>query len=70
MARVNWRAEEPAYKRIGTRKKLNTDFPVENKVQRIGPHQWQVLFLLCDGAWDKMQIYNSRKAAYQAAGII
>ena len=70
MSRVNWRDEQPAYKQIGTRKVMNTDFSVDNKVMRIGPHQWQVLFLLCNGAWDRMQVYNSRRAAYEAAGIL
>lgn len=54
------------YFTTGKRTILNTDWPVENKVEKCG-RKWLVTFGICNGSASSTAIYNTKGEALAAA---
>ena len=58
---------EPIYFTTGKRTILNTDWPVENKVEKRG-RKWLVTFGICNGIASSSQLFGTKSEAVLAAG--
>jgi hypothetical protein len=58
---------EPIYIQTGTRKIMNTDWPVENKVEKVG-RKWRVTWGICNGTASGSSDYATKAEAMRAVG--
>lgn len=57
------------YYPVGVRKILGTDWAINNKVERLGPHKWLVTFAICNGTSAGSKEYRTKREALMVAGI-
>ncbi len=57
---------EAIYFETGTRTILNTEWPIENKVEKRGS-RWMVTFGICNGTAKGSQFYKTKTEAISAA---
>lgn len=55
------------YFQTGTRTILNTDWAVENKVEKIAARRWRVTFGICNGTANGSKEFATKREAIEAA---
>jgi len=57
---------EPIYYTTGSRTICNTDWPISNKVEKLG-RKWHVTFGICNGLASRGQLFRTKREAIVAA---